>query len=105
MFTASYQKDGQDPERIEDENARTYLTVRLNRARIRTKMLGTSLDEQIEANTQALREYEWILDYAKRHPEICTKPDIDMGKEMELCAEMVKMLPSNLSKLAAQRNR
>merc|ERR1712137_908090 len=45
-------------------------------------------------------EYEWIIAYGACNPEIVTNPDICMGKEMELCQEMVRMLPSKLSRIA-----
>lgn len=104
-FVESYHPDGKVPDRVDDDNIRVYLTARINRARIRTKSQGSSLDEQIEEHKLALREYEWILNYGKRHPEVRTNPELGMIQEMRLCEEMASMLPSQLGRLAARRRR
>jgi len=104
-FIDSYHPEGKVPDRIDDDNSRSYLTASLNRARVRMKTLGLGLDEQLEEHKLALREYEWILDYATRHPEVSTKSDIGMAQEIALCQEMVNMLPSKLSQMAARRQR
>merc|ERR1712228_522537 len=75
-FMHTYHQDGKVPDKIDDDAVRTYVTARLNRARLRTKMEGLSPDEDIESHKLALQEYEWILDYGMRHPDICTKPEI-----------------------------
>lgn len=102
-FVESYHEHGKVPDKIEDDNARVYLTARLNRARLRTKMRGLGRDECVEAHKQGLREYEWILGYGKRHPQVATHPEIGMATELKLCEEMVGMLPARLSRLAAGR--
>jgi len=104
-FVASYHPEGKVPDRIDDDNIRGYLVARLNHARMSTKLQGVSIDDQVDASKLALREYEWILDYGKRNPEVWSKPEIGMAQEMMLCKEMAAMLPSKLSQLAAKRRR
>lgn len=102
-FVDSYLHHGKLPDKIDNDNCRVYLMARLNRARMRTKNVGLTIDQQVENNKLALREYEWILDYAERNPETVTNEEINMAKEIALCQEMVGMLPSKLSRLAARR--
>eukprot|EP00746_Dinoflagellata_sp_MGD_P168212 gnl/MRDRNA2_/MRDRNA2_99474_c0_seq1.p1 gnl/MRDRNA2_/MRDRNA2_99474_c0~~gnl/MRDRNA2_/MRDRNA2_99474_c0_seq1.p1 ORF type:complete len:714 (-),score=179.47 gnl/MRDRNA2_/MRDRNA2_99474_c0_seq1:13-2154(-) len=102
-FVDSYLHHGKLPDKIDNDNCRVYLTARMNRARMRTKNVGLSIDQQVENNKLALREYEWILDYAERNPETITHDEIRMAKEIALCQEMVGMLPSKLSRLASRR--
>jgi len=104
-FIDSWLKDGEIPGRIEEENCRVYLTARLNRSRLRTKMRGLSLDDQVDANKLALQEYEWIMDYGRRNPETLTSPQINMQQEIRLCEEMAGMLPAKLNRIASKRRR
>lgn len=99
----SYHQDGKIPDRVEDDSVRVYLTARLNRARLATKMRGLGRDDQLEQHKGALLEYEFIQDYGKRNPEVYTKAEIGMAQEMVLCHEMANMLPSKLSQIAARR--
>lgn len=103
VFLDSYTIDGRIPEKVEEHEAHAFLIAHLNRARLRTKMLGLSIDDQVEAHKLALREYTWIQDYGRRNPEVHTKPSIGLAQELKLCDEMVGMLPSKLSRLAAKR--
>lgn len=102
-FVDTYHTDGKVPATIESGHARAYLTARLNRARLRTKTRGLSRDERVEAHKLQLKEYEWMLDYSARHPEVTTDPEIAMEQELHFCKEMVSMLPSKLSRIAAGR--
>jgi len=101
-FVDSFHLDGKVPDRIEKDSCRAYLTARLNRARLRTKMHGLGRDESVREHREALREYEWILDYGARHAEV-TSPDIGMAQELQLCREMAEMMPSKLDRMAAGR--
>jgi len=103
-FIESYHEGGKIPAKVEDDACRVYLTARLNRARLRTKVRGLAREEALEAHKLALREYEWILDYGRRHPEVATKPQIGMATELKLCEEMAGMLPSKLSRIANRRS-
>ncbi|CAK8998401.1 unnamed protein product [Durusdinium trenchii] len=102
IFLDSYQTDGKAPERVEQDHASTYIQAKLNRARLRTKMVGIPMDDQITAHKLALQEYEEILDYGKRNPEV-VEADVNMSTELRLCAEMVALLPSKLARLAKRR--
>jgi len=103
VFIESYHPNNKIPDAIETDHVKVYLTARLNRARFRTHMRGVGVEEQLKFHRAALEEYEWIIAYGARNPEIVTNPDICMGKEMELCQEMVRMLPSKLSRIAKRR--
>lgn len=106
IFVDSYkQQDQSDPKRVEEDHTRSYLIGRLSRARLRTKMRGLSLDDDIEEHKQSLRDYEYILDYGKRNHEVIVKPDVNMAKELLLCNEMATMLRTKLSSMAAKRHR
>merc|ERR1712136_616979 len=80
-------------EKVEEHEAHAFLIAHLNRARLRTKMLGLSIDDQVEAHKLALREYTWIQDYGRRNPEVHTKPSIGLAQELKLCDEMVGCCP------------
>eukprot|EP00927_Polykrikos_kofoidii_P023284 TRINITY_DN21501_c0_g1_i1.p1 TRINITY_DN21501_c0_g1~~TRINITY_DN21501_c0_g1_i1.p1 ORF type:complete len:774 (-),score=146.88 TRINITY_DN21501_c0_g1_i1:43-2319(-) len=103
VFIETYHTDGKVPSTIDTDHTRAYLTARMNRARLRTKTRGASLDQQVEGNKLALMEYEWILRYDKSNPGIIKKPEVNMEKEVFFCSEMAGMLPSKLSRLAARR--
>lgn len=102
MFADSYHLNGQVPDSVDNDHARAYLMARLNRARLRTKLKGLGVDEQIENHKLALKEYEYMLDYGERNPQ-CYHPPIALEKEMNFCREMVNMLPTKLSRMAAKR--
>eukprot|EP00434_Breviolum_minutum_P014894 symbB.v1.2.013129.t1/scaffold916.1/size152367/5 len=87
IFLDSYHSDGKQVDQVEREHASAYLQAKLNRARLRTKMIGISVDTQIEGNKLALDEYEEILAYGQRNPEV-VESDANMSTEMRLCAEM-----------------
>lgn len=103
IFIDSYNTDGKVPNSVGKDDTRVYLTARLNRARLSTKMKGLSIDDNLQWNKRALREYEWILDYACRNPEVATDPEIGMAKEIQLSEEMASMLPSKLNRIASKR--
>eukprot|EP00929_Paragymnodinium_shiwhaense_P087163 TRINITY_DN47445_c0_g1_i1.p1 TRINITY_DN47445_c0_g1~~TRINITY_DN47445_c0_g1_i1.p1 ORF type:complete len:739 (-),score=205.21 TRINITY_DN47445_c0_g1_i1:2-2218(-) len=105
IFIDSYHTDGKVPESIDPDHVRAYLLARMHRARLRCKTKGLAIDEQMEGNKLALWEYEWILNYAARHPECEEKPEIGMIKELHFCREMAGMLPSKLNRLAARRSK
>merc|ERR1739848_81956 len=86
-FIDSYHDKG-IPEKIDKDNVRVYLTAKLNHARFTTKMRGFSADDQLERHKTALAEFQWILDYARRNPEVVTDPEICMDNEIRLCTEM-----------------
>eukprot|EP00931_Biecheleriopsis_adriatica_P104369 TRINITY_DN79050_c0_g1_i1.p1 TRINITY_DN79050_c0_g1~~TRINITY_DN79050_c0_g1_i1.p1 ORF type:complete len:702 (+),score=166.97 TRINITY_DN79050_c0_g1_i1:48-2153(+) len=102
MFIDSYHPDGKPVDRVDTDHANAYLTAKLNRARVRTKMIGLGVDEEIEAHKLALREYEEILAYGNQNPE-ALGPEVNMATELALCKEMAAMLPSKLARLAAKR--
>eukprot|EP00928_Gymnodinium_smaydae_P026206 TRINITY_DN20643_c0_g1_i1.p1 TRINITY_DN20643_c0_g1~~TRINITY_DN20643_c0_g1_i1.p1 ORF type:complete len:740 (+),score=199.57 TRINITY_DN20643_c0_g1_i1:108-2327(+) len=103
IFVDTYHTDGKVPTSIEDDHLRAYLTARLHRARMRTKLRGIPVDEQVELHRLALGEYEWIVDYSTKHPQVVTKPEIGMEHEVNYCREMVGMFPTKLSRLAARK--
>lgn len=99
IFLDSYHSDSKSADQVERDHASAYLQAKLNRARLRTKMMGISVDQQIEGNKLALDEYEEILEYGQRNPEV-VEADVNMSTEMRLCAEMAALLPSKLARLA-----
>lgn len=103
IFLDSYHSDGKQVDQVEREHASAYLQAKLNRARLRTKMIGISVDTQIEGNKLALDEYEEILAYGQRNPEV-VESDANMSTEMRLCAEMAALLPSKLARLTKRRS-
>eukprot|EP00811_Abedinium_folium_P033512 NODE_6469_length_1669_cov_4.754864.p1 GENE.NODE_6469_length_1669_cov_4.754864~~NODE_6469_length_1669_cov_4.754864.p1 ORF type:complete len:508 (-),score=193.55 NODE_6469_length_1669_cov_4.754864:145-1560(-) len=103
VFVESYHTNKKVPEKIDADNVRVYLTARLNRTRLRTKFCGLGVDENVELHTQSFREYEWILDYGARNPEVRTDENIGMTREIKLCEDMAAMLPAKLSRMAAKR--
>lgn len=104
IFLESYQPDGTTAEKVEKDHASTYLIGKLNRARLRTKMRGLPADDNIEEHKMALKEYEEILQYGDRNPEV-VDADVNMSMELKLCAEMVGLLPTKLARLAKRRSR
>ncbi|CAJ1392819.1 unnamed protein product [Effrenium voratum] len=98
IFLDSYQPDGRVAEKVEKEHASTYLNAKLNRARLRMKMLGLPIEDRINAHRQALGEYEEILEYGQRNPEVAEN-DASMSLELKLCSEMAALLPSKLARL------
>eukprot|EP00930_Biecheleria_cincta_P004222 TRINITY_DN105120_c0_g1_i1.p1 TRINITY_DN105120_c0_g1~~TRINITY_DN105120_c0_g1_i1.p1 ORF type:complete len:712 (+),score=147.81 TRINITY_DN105120_c0_g1_i1:31-2136(+) len=102
IFIDSYHTDGKDAERVDTDHAHTYLLGRLNRCRMRTKMVGLNVDDELEMHKLAFREYEAILAYRDRNPEVLTEA-VGMATELQLCEEMASMLPSKLARLAAKR--
>eukprot|EP00439_Symbiodinium_sp_Y106_P018913 s185_g2.t1 len=103
IFLESYQPDGTTAEKVEKDHANTYLIGKLNRARLRTKMRGLPADDNIEEHKLALKEYEEILQYGDRNPEV-VEADVNMSMELKLCAEMVGLLPTKLARLAKSRS-
>lgn len=105
IFIETYHTDGKTPEKVEKDHTRAYLSARLNRARLHTKMRGLPVDEEIERHKEALKEYKFILDYGQRNAEACLSPEVGFEQELRLCQEMAGMLPSKLDQLAARRRR
>ncbi|CAE7533696.1 kifbp [Symbiodinium sp. CCMP2456] len=103
-LAAELAEDGTTAEKVEKDHASTYLIGKLNRARLRTKMRGLPADDNIEEHKLALKEYEEILQYGDRNPEV-VDADVNMSMELKLCAEMVGLLPTKLARLAKRRSR
>lgn len=99
-FIDSYHERGVVPDKVDNDNARVYLTARLNRARFRTKMRGLSREDLIEAHKLSLQEYEWLLDYGRRNQGSISHPDVNFEQELNLCQELAAMLPAKLSRIA-----
>jgi len=102
IFIDSYHPDGKTVDRVDTDHANTYLTAKLNRARLRTKMQGLSADDNIEGHSLALQDYQDMIAYGQRNQEVFTDA-VGMGQEMMLVQEMAAMLPSKLARLAAKR--
>uniref|UniRef100_A0A0G4G4X2 KIF-binding protein n=1 Tax=Chromera velia CCMP2878 TaxID=1169474 RepID=A0A0G4G4X2_9ALVE len=101
-FVESFKKEGKFPDPIETEDLPTFLTARFCVARMYGKM-GLNLEQRIENLAKAYKEYEWLTDYGNRHPDI--KEDPLVKQELELGAEMMQLLPTQLGKLQQAKAR
>jgi hypothetical protein len=89
-FLSRFDKDGQPPERAEEESEAAYLTSRFQLARALNKV------ETVGTVRDALAEYTAIDAYLKKH-EVTS-----MEAEGRAVKEMLELLPRKLSELAAK---
>ena len=83
----------------ETEYLHSYLTSKLNIARLHSKLLAGNPGEQIKNLETSIKSYKWLIEYCESHTEgiqgIFTE-------ELGLCREMVALLPQKIELIRSQ---
>lgn len=80
---------------VPEEYLHSCVMAKLWIARAHTRIIVTSMVEEAANTSDALASYQWVLNLAEKFPatrESCSK-------ELDICREMVQLLPAKLTKL------
>ncbi|XP_038058276.1 KIF-binding protein-like [Patiria miniata] len=83
------------PSTLEEEVMRPALVAYFCKARLHSKIITPNPEQRIENLSTSLRNYKFVVDYCKSHPDAMEK----MQAEYELCEEMVALLPARIAQV------
>ena len=95
QFVDSFQSTGPNTIDVPEEYLRSCVMAQLWIARSHTRFIVTSTQAEAANVKASLAAYQWVLDLAEKNPaakESC-------NKELDICKEMVQLLPGKLAKL------
>jgi hypothetical protein len=79
------------------EDLTTVITIKLNMARIYSKLIFKEKKKIVASMVNALRIYEDVYNYLKKY-EFYKKTD-QLMEHMNICDEMINLLPSKINKI------
>uniref|UniRef100_A0A2P2IAL2 KIF-binding protein n=1 Tax=Hirondellea gigas TaxID=1518452 RepID=A0A2P2IAL2_9CRUS len=98
LFINSYRATtGELPTRFPDEAERAALVAYFHMGRLWNKIKSANRSQAIVNLTNSINSFKEVVDYATRCPESQGK----ISEELELCKEMVQLLPLKLAQLRA----
>ena len=83
----------------EAEYLHSYLTSKLNEARLHSKLLAGNPGEQIKNLETSIQLYKWLIEYCESHSQDIKEIFIE---ELGLCKEMVALLPQKIELIRSQ---
>lgn len=100
LVTTYYQQPGGSlPDPIDSTQLHTVLIAQLNMARLHSKLIAGSPEEQVSNLRRALELYQWIVHYCDSHQQdvrVC------FAQEEEMCREMARLLPMRIATILPQ---
>ena len=93
------QPGGSLPDRIDPVHLRTVLVSQLSMARLHTKIISVSKEEEVCNLRHALELHRWIVNYCDLHQEDVRKC---FAQEEVMCREMAKLLPMKIASVLRQ---
>jgi len=90
-FHQLFEDKGKQPKQIDEGNLEAYMLAHFCLARLYSKIIPQSNDILISCLTESCKEYQWLIDFSKDN-------DIKvMQTEIEICKQMVELLPMKIS--------
>uniref|UniRef100_H2Y9J8 KIF-binding protein n=1 Tax=Ciona savignyi TaxID=51511 RepID=H2Y9J8_CIOSA len=86
--------DRKFPERFESDVERPGLIAHFYIARLYGKVITSNSSEKLENLKLSLQFYAWVVNYSEINPEAAQCVD----KELEICVEMVELLPKSMDR-------
>eukprot|EP00397_Hematodinium_sp_SG-2012_P020331 GEMP01020940.1.p2 GENE.GEMP01020940.1~~GEMP01020940.1.p2 ORF type:complete len:185 (+),score=41.52 GEMP01020940.1:1520-2074(+) len=104
-FLLSFEKNGEMPSKVEDENLRAFVMANLYIARSQCRFISINLDTKIDLHSKAVKIYRRMHEYAKRNAEQVNNPQNEVLDEMAVCEDMLALLPTVIDRFAKLRVR
>jgi hypothetical protein len=79
------------------EDLQTIITIKLNTARLHSKLIYSDTKKVVNSMAYALRIYEEVYKNLKTNE--CYKMNESLAEQMKICEEMIHLLPSKINKI------
>ncbi|CEM31394.1 unnamed protein product [Vitrella brassicaformis CCMP3155] len=83
---------------LEEDDVKPYWMAKMTRASMLMKC-GTTFEQRKESYVKALKEYESVLAYASKHPDMVEKCDVTLKEQVRLAKELAELLPERINRL------
>lgn len=94
-FMDSLKHQGEMPETFDEDLVRPALIAHFHVARLYSKIICGDKQRKVEYIKKSLDIYRYIVDYCTAHPDM---PRV-LDNELEICQEMVRLLPLKMDKI------
>lgn len=91
-------QDGRLPEKYSEEDERPALIAHFCMGRLYSKFVEFEVPKRLALMKKSVDCYKHLVDYCRQHPDASQK----VKAEVEICEEMVKLLPAKMDRIRLQ---